>query len=162
MLGGGCRPHPVEGLCHLPQEVLGHLDTLIHSQVEVGICEVLLDPAGQFPPLVPTGKPLWAEAQARERTSGPKLGSLGHPPPCDTPHLGDARSNSLVLGGWGGSTGAPLNLHLVGEDHEAVVRLAPDGPTHTLGRMAHGIEGEKVILTNLELVPQVFQPCLQK
>lgn len=27
--------------------------------------------------------------------------------------------------------------------------------------MAHGIEGKKVILTNLELVPQVFQPRLQ-
>ena len=54
----------------------------------------------------------------------------------------------------------PLNPHLVREDHEAVVRLAPDGPAHTLGRVAHGIESEKVVLSDLELVPQVFQPCL--
>lgn len=54
----------------------------------------------------------------------------------------------------------PLNPHLVGKDHEAVVCLASDGPTHTLGSMAHGIEGEKVILSDLELVPQVLQPRL--
>ena len=77
-----------------------------------------------------------------------------------------------VSGPWWGSPGTrslalPLRLagalnppHLVGKDHQAIVRLAPDGPTHTLGSMAHGIKGEKVILTNLELVPKVFQSCL--
>ena len=40
------RAHPVEGLCHLPQEVLGDLDPLVDGQVEVGIREVLLDPPG--------------------------------------------------------------------------------------------------------------------
>lgn len=61
MKGSKDRPHwahPVEGLRHLPQEVFGDLDPLIDGQVEVGICEVLLDPAGQFPPLVCPGKPL--------------------------------------------------------------------------------------------------------
>lgn len=50
--------------------------------------------------------------------------------------------------------------HLVGEDHEAVVRLAPDGPAHALGCVAHGVEGEEVVLSDLELVPQVLQPRL--
>ena len=36
----------MEGLCHLPQEVLGDLDPLVDGQVEVGIREVLLDPPG--------------------------------------------------------------------------------------------------------------------
>lgn len=58
------------------------------------------------------------------------------------------------------SLAGPLNPHLVSKDHEAIVRLAPDGPTHTLGRVAHGIKGEKVVLSDLELVPQVLQPCL--
>lgn len=60
----------------------------------------------------------------------------------------------------GGTAGAP-NPHLVCEDHEAVVRLAPDGPAHTLGRVAHGVESEKVVLSDLELVPQVLQPRLE-
>lgn len=46
--------------------------------------------------------------------------------------------------------------HLVGKDHESIVCLAPDGTTHTLGCMAHGIKGEEVILTDLELVPQIL------
>ena len=54
----------------------------------------------------------------------------------------------------------PPDPHLIGKDHEAIVRLAPDGPTHTLGCVAHGIEGEKVVLSDLELVPQVLQPRL--
>lgn len=72
----------------------------------------------------------------------------------------------ILAGGtrnWGNSLvgGGPRNAHLVGKDHEAVVSLAPDGPTHALGRVAHGIEGQKVILSNLELVPKVFQPRLR-
>ena len=58
--------HPVERLRQLPQEVLGHLDSLIHGQVEVGVCEVLLDPAGQLPPLVSPGKPLPGGGQERK------------------------------------------------------------------------------------------------
>lgn len=50
--------------------------------------------------------------------------------------------------------------YFVSEDHEAVVRLAPDGATHTLGGVAHGVKGEEVVLTDLELVPQVLQPRL--
>lgn len=46
--------------------------------------------------------------------------------------------------------------HLVSKDHETVVCLAPDGATHTLGCVAHGIKSEEVILTDLELVPQVL------
>lgn len=62
---------------------------------------------------------------------------------------------------WGTARWAgPLDPHLVSEDHEAIVRLAPDGPTHALGRVAHGVEGEKVLLADLELVAQVLQPRL--
>lgn len=50
--------------------------------------------------------------------------------------------------------------HLVSKDHEPIVCLAPDGAAHTLGCMAHGIEGEEVILPDLELVPQILQPGL--
>lgn len=56
--------------------------------------------------------------------------------------------------GWGAQKRP--ELHLVSKDHETVVCLAPDGTTHTLGCMAHGIKGEKVILADLELVPQVL------
>lgn len=46
----------------------------------------------------------------------------------------------------------PLCTHLISKDHEAIVRLAPNGTTHTLGCVAHGIEGEEVIFSDLELV----------
>lgn len=127
----------MEGLCHLPQEVLGHLHPLVHRQVEVGICEVLLDPAGQLSTLVRPGEPL--------RTAKGKG--------CQGPPLPRHR------GVWGAGR-APTSPYLVSEDHQAIVGFAPDGPAHALGRVAHGIEGEKVILPDLELVPQVLQPCL--
>lgn len=64
------QAHPVEWLRHLPQEVLGHLDPLVHGQVEVGIREVFLDPAGQLPPLVYPGKPLGGRGRESVRTLG--------------------------------------------------------------------------------------------
>lgn len=60
------------------------------------------------------------------------------------------------VGPVGGGGGRGPEPHLVGEDHEPIVCLAPDGTAHTLGCMAHGVEGEKVILADLELVPQVL------
>lgn len=48
----------MEGLSHLPQEVLGDLYSLIHGQVEIGVSQVLLDPSRQFPALVGPSKPL--------------------------------------------------------------------------------------------------------
>lgn len=135
------RAHPVEGLCHLPQEVLGDLDPLVDGQVEVGVREVLLDPPGQLPPLVSPSKPLVVVVVG---VSGPWREGPG------------TRSPALPL--W--VAGAPNPPHLVSEDHQAIVRLASDGPTHTLGGVAHGVKGEKVVFTDLELVPKVFQPCL--
>lgn len=123
----------MEWLSHLPQEVLGNLDSLVNSQVEVGISEVLLDPARQFPTLVCPGKPLSGRGQGREgniRTLGVGVGMAQEEP-------GRQR---------------PLCTHLISKDHEAIVRLAPNGTTHTLGCVAHGIEGEEVIFSDLELV----------
>lgn len=48
----------MEGLRHLPQEVLGDLHTLIYGQVEIGVSQVLLDPPRQLPALVSPSKPL--------------------------------------------------------------------------------------------------------
>lgn len=63
---------------------------------------------------------------------------------------------------WASRAGVPKSPepHLVSKDHEPIVCLAPDGAAHTLGCMAHGIEGEEVILPDLELVPQILQPGL--
>lgn len=63
MARGWWQAHLVEGLCHLPQEVLGHLDSLINREVEVGVGEVLLDPARQLPPFVCPGKALVAKGR---------------------------------------------------------------------------------------------------
>lgn len=129
----------MEGLRHLPQEVLGHLDALVHRQVEVGVRQVLLDPAGQLSPFVGTCKPL------KEDRQGISTGGLGpHDPRMGNQEVGRVREGS----------------HLVGKDHEAVVGLAPDGATHALGGVAHGVKGEEVILPDLELVPQVLEPRL--
>ena len=59
----GAQAYPVEGLRHLPQEVLGDLYTLIHGQVEVGVGQVLLDPARQLTTLVRPSKPLRREGK---------------------------------------------------------------------------------------------------
>ena len=53
--GCGRGPYLSEGLGHLPQEVLGQLDRLVHREVEAAVVDVLLDPAGQLPPLVRSG-----------------------------------------------------------------------------------------------------------
>lgn len=50
--------------------------------------------------------------------------------------------------------------HLVCEDHQAVVSFAPDGAAHTLCCVPHGVKRQEVILSNLELVPQVLQTSL--
>ena len=51
--------------------------------------------------------------------------------------------------------------HLVSEDHESVVRLAPDDAAHALGRVPHGVERQEVVLPDLELVPKVLQTRLE-
>lgn len=90
--GGWAPPaHPVERLSHLPQEVLGDLDALIHGQVEVGVCEVLLDPAGQLPALVSPGKPLSADAQGREERHEAPVREPGPPSPSGKGVGGTAR-----------------------------------------------------------------------
>lgn len=76
------QAHPVEGLRHLPQEVLGDLDPLLHRQVEVGVREVLLDPAGQFATLVGPGKPLSQAGEGEEGDIRPPAGEPGPPSPC--------------------------------------------------------------------------------
>lgn len=48
----------MEGLGHLPQEVLGNLHALVHGQVEVGVGQVLLDPSRQLAALVGPSEPL--------------------------------------------------------------------------------------------------------
>lgn len=50
--------------------------------------------------------------------------------------------------------------HLIRKDHQAVVGLPSNGPSHTLRRVPHGVEGQEVILPDLELVPQVLQTGL--
>lgn len=50
--------------------------------------------------------------------------------------------------------------HLVCEDHQAVVSFAPDGAAHTLCCAPHGVKRQEVILSNLELAPQVLQTSL--
>lgn len=44
-----------EGLSHLPEEVLGQLYTLVHSQVQAALTQMLLDPARQLPSLICSG-----------------------------------------------------------------------------------------------------------
>ena len=40
---------------------------------------------------------------------------------------------------------------LVGEHHDAVVRLAPERPPHALRGVPHGVEGEEVVLPDVVL-----------
>ena len=51
--------------------------------------------------------------------------------------------------------------YLVSKDHESVVGLASDDSAHTLGRVTHGIERQEVVLSDLELIPEVLQPGLK-
>lgn len=103
---------------------------------------------GSLPRLSARANRCHRRARERRETSGPRRGSPGLLPPVEK-----------GLGATAREVAAPA-AHLISEDHEAVVRLAPDGPPHTLGRVAHGVEGEKVVLSDLELVPQVLQPRL--
>lgn len=50
--------------------------------------------------------------------------------------------------------------HLVCKNHESIVRFAPDGSAHTLGSMSHGIKGQKVILSDLKVIPEILQTGL--
>jgi hypothetical protein len=45
---------------------------------------------------------------------------------------------------------------LVRKDHHAVVRFGPDYAPHALGGLADRVEGEEVVLLDLEGVPQVL------
>lgn len=53
------------------------------------------------------------------------------------------------------------SVSLVGEDHEAVVRLASDGSAHALSCVPHGVERQEVVLSDLKLIPKILQPSLQ-
>lgn len=50
--------------------------------------------------------------------------------------------------------------HLVCKNHESIVGFPSDGSTHTLGSMAHGVEGQKVILSDLKVIPEILQTGL--
>lgn len=49
--------------------------------------------------------------------------------------------------------------YLVGEDHEAIIGLAAQTATNALCRLSHGVEGEEIILPNLELFTQILESC---
>lgn len=53
-----------------------------------------------------------------------------------------------------------LFTYFICKDHQAIVCFAPDGPTHTLSRMAHRIKRQEVIFPDLKLISEVFQSCL--
>lgn len=61
-----------------------------------------------------------------------------------------------------GRSRSPKSTHLVGKDHEAVVGFPSDGSAHALGGVSHGVEGEEVVLPDLEVIPQVFQTSLEE
>lgn len=50
--------------------------------------------------------------------------------------------------------------HLVCKNHESIVCFASDGSPHTLGSMSHGIERQKVILSDLKVIPDILQTGL--
>jgi len=52
--------------------------------------------------------------------------------------------------------------HLIGKQHYAVISLAPETATNTLGSVSHGVEREEVVLSDLKLFPQVLEPRLQE
>jgi len=51
--------------------------------------------------------------------------------------------------------------HLVSEDHDTVVCFAAEGTTDTLGRVTHCVEGQEVVLADVELVAKVLKSSLQ-
>ena len=52
--------------------------------------------------------------------------------------------------------------NLVSKDHESVISLSPDSSSHTLSSVTHGIKRQKVILSDLELIPKVLQTSLKR
>ena len=52
--------------------------------------------------------------------------------------------------------------NLVSKDHESVISLSPDSSSHTLSSVTHGVKGQEVILSDLELVPEVLQTSLRE
>lgn len=124
-----------ERLSHLPQEVLGELHGLVQGEIQAAVTDVLLNPARKFPTFVRASVPLWSAnaAVTPVRNEAGVQGEL-------------SRSSALT--------------HLVCKDHESIVRLASDGSTHTLGSVSHGVEGEKVVLPDLKVIPDVLQTGL--
>lgn len=130
-----------ERLSHLTQEVLGQLDGFVHRQVQTAVTDVLLNPARKLPPFVCSGVTLWA---------GHTRWSHEHTP---TGHKG-------LL--FYGETQDWVITHLVSKNHESVVCLSSDGSANTLGSVAHGIKRQKVILSDLKVIPQVLQASLKR
>ena len=54
----------------------------------------------------------------------------------------------------------PTVTYLVSKHHDAVVCFTPYCTTNTLSCMTHGIKCQEVILSDLEIVPQVLQSSL--
>ncbi len=50
---------------------------------------------------------------------------------------------------------------LVGQDHDAVVRLAAEDAADALGSVAHSVERQEVVFSDLESVPEVLEPSLE-
>ncbi len=50
---------------------------------------------------------------------------------------------------------------LVGEDHDTVVSLSSQRPSHALGGVTHGVKGEEVALADGESVTQILQTSLE-
>lgn len=130
-----------ERLSHLTQEVLGQLDGFVHRQVQTAVTDVLLNPARKLPPFVCSGVTLWA---------GHTRWSHEHTP---TGHKGFL---------FYGETQDWVITHLVSKNHESVVCLSSDGSANTLGSVAHGIKRQKVILSDLKVIPQVLQASLKR
>lgn len=56
---GRCGSYLSERLSHLPEEVLGELDGLVHGEVQTAVADVLLNPARKLPTFVRSGVTLW-------------------------------------------------------------------------------------------------------
>lgn len=56
---GRCESYLSERLSHLPEEVLGELDGLVHGEVQTAVADVLLNPARKLPTFVRSGVTLW-------------------------------------------------------------------------------------------------------
>lgn len=126
-----------ERLSHLPQEVLGELDGLVHREVQAAVADVLLNPARELPAFVRSAVALQTGEDERTPRWATRV-SAADPVP------------------------SSMSTHLVGKDHQAVVGFPSDGSAHALGGVSHGVEGEEVVLPDLEVIPQVFQTSLEE